>query len=186
MKKQELLSDVRIERTIPCLADPNKIRFTARFDKDVSSVFPYLNAIQKAAIYNHRAKTLTLRKMGRLITVYPLNVAASKIDDLQDAEETIDWLVSLINECHRKRSTITPRFDRRDRLNVIDVVRLLPGTHCKKCGEPTCLSFAALLTAEKASIVACRDLFLAEYRENRAELFSLLRAGGYAVPDAFR
>jgi ArsR family metal-binding transcriptional regulator len=185
VKKQELICDASIERTVPCLADPNKIRFTARFDEDISSVFPYLNAILNAAIYNHSAKTLTLRKMGRLITLHARSIAASKIDNLQDAQDTIVWLVSLINECHQKRSTITPCFDRRDRLNVIDVVRLLPGTHCKKCGEQTCLSFAALLTAEKASIAACRDLFLAEYWENRAELFSLLRAGGYAVPDAF-
>lgn len=185
VKDEQLLNDIRIVQVIPCLANPDKIRFTADFKKDISEVFPYVNAVLNGAIYNHAGKTLTLRRDGRLITLHSKSISASKINDVRDAHATIDWLIALLNECHHKRFTINPCFERRDRLNVIDVVRLLPGTNCKKCCQPTCLSFAAMLAAEKESIAACRDIFLAEYGDKRTELLALLRAGGYAVPDVF-
>lgn len=176
---------LEIVRVIPCLADPSKIRFTAQFDSDVSTIFPFLNTIIPGAIYNHRGKTLTIRKDGRLITLHPDHVSAAKIDDVLDAKEVVSWLIHLINECDSKRSTIKPTYDRRDQLRVIDVVKLLPGTNCKACEFPTCLAFAAQVAAEKASIMVCSELFLADYKDKRAELLNLLRAGGYAVPDGF-
>ena len=181
----KFVNRLEIIRVLPCLADPDKIRFTAEFDREVSDVFPFLNALLKGAIYNHAGKSLTLRKDGRLITLYPKRVVGAKIDDYEDARKVIDWLVNLINECDRKRDTIEPNYERRTRLNVIDVVRLLPGTNCKKCRQPTCLSFAALVTVEKASILSCPELFLVDYKEKRDHLFALLRAGGYSIPDAF-
>ncbi len=174
-----------IIKVIPCLADPNKIRFSAEFDRDVSEIFPYLNTVLQGAIYNHSGRTLTIRKEGRLITLYPATVSAAKIDDVHDAHEVISWLIKLINECHLKRATIKPSFERRDCLQVIDIVRLLPGTNCKKCDQPTCLAFAALIAAEKVSVMGCGEILLAENQEKRKELFALLRAGGYSIPEAF-
>ena len=176
---------LEILRVIPCLANPDKIRFSAQFDREVSDLFPYLNTILQGAIYNHAGKTLTIRKEGRLITLHSRTVSAAKINDIKDAREIIGWLVKLLNECHRKRSTIQPNFERRERLNVIDIVRLLPGTNCKKCEQQTCLSFAALLAAEKASILGCAEILMAEHKPKKDELFNLLRAGGYPVPEAF-
>ena len=182
---QPYVHHLEIVRVIPCLADPDKIRFTAEIERDVSDVFPYLNAVLTGAIYNHPAKTMTLRKNGRLITIHPRQVVAAKINDIEDAHLVINWIVKLLNECDRKRTTISPNFERRERLNIIDIVKLLPGTNCKKCRKPTCLSFAALLAEEKASIMACSEIFMADFRLKRDELFALLRAGGYSVPDAF-
>jgi len=183
--EQPFVRLLEIVHVVPCLADPSKIRFTAQFDSNVASVFPYLNAILQGAIYNDRGKTLTLRRDGRLITLHPDRVSASKINDIDDARAVVSWLVGLINECDRKRATIQPNYDRRDQLRVIDVVKLLPGTNCRACGLTTCLAFAAQIASEKASIMACSELFLAEYRDKREELLNLLRAGGYTVPDGF-
>ncbi|TKJ40013.1 Fe-S cluster protein [candidate division LCP-89 bacterium B3_LCP] len=183
---QPLLQNIEITQVIPCLADPKKIRFTADFQQDVSDVFPYLNTVVKSAIYNHAGRTLTIRKDGRLITLHSKHVSAAKINGLEDAQETVNWLVKLINDCHLKQSTINPNYDRRDRLTVLDIVRLLPGTNCKKCGQQTCLSFAALLASENASIAACRDIFMPDFRDTRSEILALLRASGYVVPDTFK
>lgn len=183
--ERPFINALKIVQVLPCLADPDKIRFTAEFDRDVSPLFPYLNATLKGAIYNHQGKTLTLRKEGRLITLHPGFVAAGKVLDVNDAHKVIGWIIQLLNDCQRDKATIQPDFERRELLNVIDVVRLLPGTNCKKCGQPTCLSFAARLTMEKDSVMSCAELFLPDYREKREELFSLLLAGGYPIPDAF-
>lgn len=80
---------------------------------------------------------------------------------------------------------ISSQLERRARLNVIDIVKLLPGTNCKRCAQLTCLAFAALIADDKASILACSDLFMADFQEKRQMLFTLLRAAGYTIPDAF-
>ena len=59
-------------------------------------------------------------------------------------------------------------------INRIEIVRVVPW-----------LSFAAQVAAEKISVVVCCEFFLADYQPKRKELFALMRAAGYSVPDAF-
>ncbi len=176
---------LRIVRVLPCLADPGKIRFASEFDRDVSEIFPYVNATIKGAIYNHAGRTLTLRRDGRLLTLHPKRLEAAKVRDFDDAQALIAWMMDLINDCDDRRLQIDPDFERRDRLSVLDIVKLLPGTNCKKCGFPTCLAFAASLSAEQVSILTCADLFLAQYQEKREDLLGLLQNCGYDVPESF-
>ena len=44
------------------------------------------------------------------------------------------------------------------KLNVMELVKLLPRTNCKECGEVTCMAFAAKLAKGDARIEACRPL----------------------------
>jgi len=46
----------------------------AELTDDISEVFPYLNAILKGTIYNPKDKTLSFRKDGKGITLYPNKV----------------------------------------------------------------------------------------------------------------
>jgi ArsR family metal-binding transcriptional regulator len=174
---------LQIVRVLPCLADPSKIRFSSQFDRDVSEIFPYLNAVFQGAIYNHAGKSLTLRRDGRLISLHPQRMEAAKVEGFDDARAIVCWMVELINDCHRHKLAIDPDFSRRDRLTVLDVVKLLPGTNCRKCGLLTCLAYAAALSDEKVSVLTCADLFLEAYRDKRDELISLLRSSGYPLPD---
>ncbi len=102
------VNKIEIVETMPCLADPDKIRFIARIEKDVSEVFPYFNTILKGAIYNHNARTLTLKKEGRLITLHPDRIAAGKVIDEKDAWQIIEWLKECMNDCYDKRDSLAP------------------------------------------------------------------------------
>lgn len=170
---------------MPCLANPEKIRFIAYFDRNISGIFPYLNAILKGAIYNPGGKTLTIKKEGRLITLHPNKIAAGKILNEKDAHETIEWIKNKINYCHANRDTIEPCFERREKLAALDIYKLLPGTNCKKCGELTCLAFAVKLSEEEISIMKCTEIFSGEHAEKKKELLGLLKASGYDVPSVF-
>jgi ArsR family metal-binding transcriptional regulator len=181
----DFVPSLKIVRVLPCLVDPEKIRFTAEFNCDVSELFPYLNTVLRGAVYNHIGKTLTIRKEGKLITLHPGFAAAGKIKDTEDARNITECIIRLLKDVHSKRDTIQPTYERLEGLKVFDIIKLLPGSNCKKCGEQTCLSFAAALAMEKISVMFCSELFLADHREKRLELFSLLRAGGYPVPGAF-
>lgn len=179
------LDEVEITDIMPCLADPEKIRFMARFEKDITDILPYLNVLLKGAIYNYLGKTLTLKKEGRLITLHSHQIAAGKILNEKDAWDVIEWLKEKINYCYKNKDSIEPSFERRQRLTALDIYKLLPGTNCKRCGELTCLAFAVKLSDEQADIMKCQEIFLASYTEKRIELLRLLAASGYIVPSVF-
>lgn len=187
MKKaiKMFIDDIKITHIMPCLADPEKIRFIAYFEKNISEIFPYLNAILKGAIYNPNGNTLTIKKEGRLITLHPNKIAAGKILNEKDAHEIIEWLKENINYCHANKDTIEPCFERRQKLTALDIYKLLPGTSCKRCGELTCLAFAVKLSEEQINIMKCTEIFSGKYAEKKKELLCLLKDSGYDVPSVF-
>jgi len=179
------LERIKIVHILPCVADPEKIRFIAYFDKNISEIFPYLNTILNGAIYNHEGKTLTIKKEGRLITLHPNKIAAGKIIDENDAYHIISWIKEKINYCHDNKDSIEPSIERRLKLSALDIYKLLPGNNCRKCREWTCMAFAVKLSSEEVSVLKCSELFSRNFTDKRAELLGLLKAAGYDVPGVF-
>ena len=177
-----LLHSYKITRVLPCLADPMKIRVIAEVSEGIQEVFPYLNAVVKGCIYNHPANTLTIRMDQKLITLHPLHITLAKIEDEKEAEELLKLLKNVINETYDKRNQIEPNYSMAAELKALDIFKLLPGTNCKKCGEPTCLAFAVKLIGRNIEIAKCAPLFSGEYQEKQKALLELLHAAGYDIP----
>ena len=175
-----LLHSYKITRILPCLADPEKIRVIAEVSGEIHEAFPYLNATLKGCIYNHPANTLTIRKDQKLITLHVLHITLAKIGDENEAEELLKWLKDIINETYAKRDRIEPNYSKGAELRALDIFKLLPGTNCKRCGEPTCLAFAVKLVGRDIEITKCDPLFSEKYQEKRKVLLELLNAAGYA------
>ena len=176
-----LLHSYKITRTLPCLADPEKIRVIAEVSDEIHEAFPYLNAILKGCIYNHPANTLTIKKDGKLFTLHAHHITLAKIEDEEEAEEILKWLTDLINETYEKRDQIEPNFSKGAELKALDIYKLLPGTSCRKCGELTCLAFAVRLAGQEIEITKCVPLFSREYLEKQKVLLELLHAAGYNI-----
>ncbi len=179
-----LLHSYKITRVLPCLADPMKIRVIAEVSEAIQEVFPYLNAILKGCIYNHPANTLTIRKDQILITLHALHITLAKIEDEKEAEVLLEWLKDLINETYNRRDQILPNYSMAAEIKALDVFKLLPGTNCKKCSEPTCLAFAVKLVGRDTEIKKCAPLLSEKYFEKRKVLGELLQAAGFDVSSA--
>lgn len=177
-----LLHSHKITRTLPCLADPEKIRVIADISDEIHEVFPYLNAILKDCIYNHPALTLTIKKDGKLFTLHAQHITLAKIEDEKEAEEILGWLKDLINDTYENRAKIEPNYSMAAELKALDIFKLLPGTNCKKCGEPACLAFAVKVVGRDIEIAKCDPLFSEKYQEKRNVLLDLLHAAGFEVP----
>lgn len=177
-----VLKGYRIAHILPCLADPEKIKAIVELDEEIQDAFPYINALIKGCIYNNPAMILTLKKEGKLITLYPRKVTVAKAIDADDVVETIEWLKTLTREVFEKRDQIVPDFSRGVELKALDTFKLLPGTNCKACDELTCLAFAVKILSDEKSVVRCAPLFTPEHRERRKVLLELLQAAGYPVP----
>lgn len=181
----DYIKQIRILKFLPCIADTEKIRFHAQLDRDISEILPYLNAILDSAIYNHYGKTLTIKKEGRIITIYSYDVHGAKIDGEEDAVRILEWLKEKINYCYKNKDKIQPNYQRRQSLTPLDIYKLLPGLNCKQCGETTCFSFAIRLSNEELSIMRCAPLFSAEYQDKRNQLLRILKDSGYSVPSVY-
>ena len=95
--------------------------------------------------------------------------------DGDEAVEVLARLQRLINDTWDRRDEIEPSTVERKRLNPLDVYKLLPGTNCRACGQPTCLVFANKLVVGQADLAQCTPLCQAEpYREQWAELQAML------------
>ena len=174
-----LLRSYNITRTLPCLADPEKIRVIAEVSGDIHEAFPYLNAIVKGCIYNHPALTLTIKKDGKLLTLHAHHITLAKIEDENEADEILKWLQDLINETYEKRGQIEPNYSKGADLKALDIFKLLPGTNCRQCGELTCLAFAVKLVGQDIDVMKCAPLFSGEFQGKQKVLLELLQAAGY-------
>lgn len=178
-----LLPGARLAATMPCLALPEKIRFIALIDNDISAVFPYLNAVLDGAVYNPEGPSLVFNRDHRRLTLFPSQITGAKVDDVADAEQTLAAVCDQINATWANRATITPDYERRNQLGILEVVKLLPGTNCRECGVPTCFAFAPRLVSRQAHLNACRGYATPALEEKRKLLLALLRSAGYPAPE---
>ena len=179
------LNEVRITQVLPCIAKPGTIRFIAELDSDISEVLPYLNTVLDGAIYNHEGHNITLKKDDKLIGIQGRQFSAGKVIDLKDADNMINWFRDLVNDTYEKKDIIKPDYERRKKLTAFDILKLMPLTNCKKCGELTCTAFAIKVASEEINILACSDLFSGKFNEKKDLLLNLLKQCGYKIPTMF-
>ena len=115
----------------------------ARLDQDIAEVLPYLNAVLGGHEYLKDPPAVIFRSRGKLITVHGNKIALNALRDEAEADKILEWLKKEINEAWEKREKIVPCCEGAPKPNLIESLKLLPKTNCKKCGDPTCMVFAA-------------------------------------------
>ncbi|WP_072724328.1 (Fe-S)-binding protein [Tepidibacter thalassicus] len=173
------LDDIKIIFMQSCVADSKKIRFKAKFSRDISEVLPYINSVLKDAIYNKNAMSLTIRKEFRIITLHSDMLAVSKAVNETDAYEIIDSVKDLINNTYENKEKIKPLYEMRSKPSAIDVYNHLPKLNCRKCGEYTCLAFATKLLSGEQNIKRCVHIYDVHNRENLEWIEDFLQVFGY-------
>lgn len=155
----------------PCEPGSERWSAFAALEQDISDVLPYLNAVWPHAIYDHTGKVLTRRMMqGHGLAIRARQIGISNLQDRSQAVALVEQVIQEINDIWMRRSEITPCFAMRRRPAALDIYRLLPGTNCKACGQPTCLTFALQLAAGNTDLATCTPLQSPEYAEQRQKL----------------
>jgi len=114
----------------------------AHLDQDITEVLPYLNAVLGGYQYFKEPPALTLKTHGKLITLHPREIAINALRDEEQADKILEWLKHEINETWEKRDGIEPSFETPEKPKVFEILKLLPRTNCRECGQPTCMVFA--------------------------------------------
>ncbi len=171
MPRAQLIENYEIRVfTPPC--EPGAERFSAigRLTTDIGDALPYLNATLRGAVFHPEAKALSWRKAGHYVIIRPYEIAVSNVADRDGAIKELDGIVRLINQTWERRAEITLSYETRQRPTPMAVYKLLPQTNCKRCGQPTCWTFALRLAASQKAIEDCPLLLDAQYADRLAAL----------------
>ena len=101
-----------------CNAGARTLHCFAHLHDDVSEVLPNLN------------------------TIHARKIAVNALQDEEQAEKIVAWLQREINSTWESREEIEPSVESARQPAMMEVLKLLPRTNCKECGEPTCMVFA--------------------------------------------
>jgi ArsR family metal-binding transcriptional regulator len=160
--------------TPPCEPGAERYAAKAHLTADISESLPYLNATLRGAVYLPAAHALTWKKGGHNIVFHAYEIATSDVEDRAGAAKELQGLIDLVNRTWARRAEITPDANTRQRPTPMAIYKLLPNTNCKKCGEPTCFTFALKLAASQKQLADCPSLFEPAYAEKLAVLQSLV------------
>jgi ArsR family metal-binding transcriptional regulator len=125
-----------------CNAGARTLHCFAHLHDDVGAVLPYLNTVLGGFSYIKQPPSLTLKNSGKLITIHPRKIAVNALQDEEQAGKIVNWLQREINSAWENRADIEPSEEGQKQPALLDVLKLLPKTNCKECGEPTCMVFA--------------------------------------------
>jgi len=134
------------------------LRGFASLDADIGEVLPYLNTVFKGHLFFPEPPSLTLKFQGKLITLTSREIAINIVKDEVEAEEILAWLKREINAAWARRGEITPTFEVPTPPRVLEILKLLPQTNCRACGQPTCMVFAVQVGQGEKVPDACPGL----------------------------
>jgi len=138
-----LLQGYTKEMFLPkCNPNFQSVHCVAHLDQDISDVLPYLNTALGGGDYIKSPASLTLRIHGKLIALHAREIFVNALNDEGEADKILAWLKKEINEAWEKREEIEPSFESPPPPQMMEILRLLPKTNCRECGEPTCMVFA--------------------------------------------
>lgn len=153
------IESIQLVKTVPCLAEPDKIIVIGRPSRAIDGLLPLVAAVAPNVIgFNPVAGQLTLRRRPGLITFYADKVMITQVADAAEGLDLLEAIRDLLNQCWDRRDTIQPVTAARRQPRPLDVWELLPQTNCRQCGEPTCMAFACALLLNRQRLDRCRPL----------------------------
>ncbi len=150
-----LVKHYRWEFVRPPNPQAGHLRGVAHLDNDISPILPHLNTVLQGHQYFAQPPSLTLKYQGKLITLYSRQIAINILQDEEEAEEIILWLVAVINYTWEQRQTVKPTFTISHRADTLKILKILPRTNCGDCGYPTCLALAVQINEGRNSLTDC-------------------------------
>jgi ArsR family metal-binding transcriptional regulator len=166
-----LLNQYRLRFVRPPNPTAQHLRGFAHLEADISGVLPYLNTVLKGHQFFPEPPSLTLKFQGKLITLTSQEIAINIVKDEIEAEEILEWLKREINATWERQGEIAPSFEVAPQPRILDILKLLPQTNCRACGQPTCMVFAVQVGQGTKVLDECPGLG----QENCQKLIEYLR-----------
>lgn len=169
------LDSIALIKVLPCLAEPGKVIVVGKPNRPIDEVIPYLATLPSVLAYNPQTLTLSFRRSPGMMTLYPEKVFIIQIKDADEGMQLFKTLVEAINAVWERRQELVQATAARRAPRWLDILTMLPQTNCKRCGEATCMAFAAGLLQQKRRLDECLPLAAdPAFGERRAALEAML------------
>ena len=178
----EMLSDNYSFSLVNIECMPVSARFNVVMDlkESVEDLLPYLAAVFPGCTYFHGSGVVQFMEGGHIVAVYPLRITITDVGGQEEATGLCRDYFQKILQVRDRQDTITPVYEKRPTLKVLDLLRALPGTNCGLCGSPTCMAFAAGMLRREGRIADCEPLM--REVEKYGEFLRQLQSNGYEIP----
>jgi len=141
-----------------CNPSFESVHCIASLNEDIAEVLPYLNAMLGGIEYYLDPPEVMFHHYGKIIKVGAREIAINALKDENEADRMLMWLKDQINEAWEQHHSITPKYEGKKKPKLIEILKLLPRTNCKKCGRVTCMVFAAQMAEGGLGPEQCPDL----------------------------
>ena len=126
-----------------CMPGAMAVHCFAHLDQNVGKALPYVNAVLGGHSYSKDPPSVGFKIHGKLITIHAEKIAINALKDEQEAAKIIEWLKNKINTAWENRDNIEPLYEAAPQPKIFEILKLLPQTNCRDCGQPTCMVFAS-------------------------------------------
>jgi ArsR family metal-binding transcriptional regulator len=167
---------------IDCLPSSTHFNVVMDLESSIAGLLPYLAASLPGCTYVHGSDVLNRMDDGHIVAIYPRRITITDVLDLAGAARICHDYYQKILEVTANRENITPLYEKRLSVSVLDIFRALPGSNCGQCAEPTCMAFAARVFRREAPLSACEPAAGGGAPAKRLKLVPQLRDNGYEVP----
>jgi ArsR family metal-binding transcriptional regulator len=141
-----------------CMPRAMSVQCFAHLNEDVGEGLPFLNACLGGHTYIKDPPSVTLKVQGKLITVHSKKIAINALKDEEEATKILEWLKTEINAAWKNRENIEPSYVSAPAPKLLNILKLLPKTNCKSCGQPTCMVFASMVAEGAKGAEDCPPL----------------------------
>ena len=165
---------------IDCLRTSTEFNVVMNLEASIEALLPYLAACLPGCNYVLGSDVINLMDAGHIVGIYPKQITMTSVAGKEKAERLCRKYFERILDTKRRKSAITPVYNKRSTLRVLDILRALPRTNCGACSSPTCMAFAAQVFRREVPVSACPPFM--DALEKHGDLLRELRAHGYKVP----
>jgi len=141
-----------------CMPSAMTVNCIARLDQDVGCAIPYLNAVLGGDQFTPDPPTVTFQTEGKLISVQERMITVNAVQDESQGRKIIAWIQREINDAWENRANIDPSYTKVERPQLVEILKRLPKTNCKKCKAPTCMVFATWVIQGAKDETGCPEL----------------------------
>jgi ArsR family metal-binding transcriptional regulator len=167
---------------IDCLRSSTHFNVVMDLASSIEALLPHLAAALPGCTYLHGSGVINRMDDGHIVAIYPQQITVTDVLDLASATRICRAYYQKILDVQANRETITPIYEKRLSITVLDIFRALPGTNCGQCAEPTCMAFAARVLRREVPLSACGPATPASENQKLLKPLPQLRANGYEVP----
>jgi len=119
------------------------------------------------AIYSKEQRSVTLRIFGRMVRICEDGFITFCAESLEEAKSVLSAIRSIIEEARLEAPNTGIPSDEEvegwNKLNTLELYKYLPRTNCRKCGEGTCIAFAAKVLSGERELSECSPIRNGDY-----------------------